>query len=128
MKQNFQTGIAVFVCFTFILIGCGGRAASPVTIFQYGDQGKSCKALQEEMDYNQQEISRILPDTEKNNKNTMLGIAGFFLIVPWLYMDFTESERIEVTAYRERYNHLALIAKDKKCGYATKSIPAIQNR
>lgn len=124
MKKRFQSWVVMFVCFTFVLAGCGGRAANPVMVSQYGDQKKSCEALQVEMSQNQQEISRMLPETEKTGMNTALGIAGLFIIVPWFFMDFSESEQIEVNAYRQRYNHLALVAMDKQCGYETKPIPA----
>ena len=43
-------------------------------------------------------------------------------------MDFSESEQIEVNALRQRYNHLALIAGDKDCGYDTKPIPAFDKK
>lgn len=124
MKKSLQSWVSLFVCFTFVLAGCGGRAANPVMVSQYGDQRKSCEALQVEMSQNQQEISRMLPETEKTGTNTFLGVAGLFLIVPWFFMDFSESEQIEVNAYRQRYNHLGLVAMDKKCGYDTKPIPA----
>lgn len=124
MNKNLQSRVAIFICFAFVVAGCGGRAANPVMVSQYGDQRKSCEALEVEMSQNQQEISRILPETEKTGTNTALGVAGLFLIVPWFFMDFSESEQIEVNAYRQRYNHLALVAMDKQCGYDTKPIPA----
>lgn len=123
-KKSLQSWISLFVCFTFLLAGCGGRAANPVMVSQYGDQRKSCEALQVEMSQNQQEISRMLPETEKTGANAALGVAGLFLLVPWFFMDFSESEQIEVNAFRQRYNHLALVAMDKNCGYDTKQLSA----
>jgi hypothetical protein len=123
-KKLFSIMVSLFVCFTFVLAGCGGRAANPVMVSQFGDQRKSCEALQVEMSQNQQEISRMLPETEKTGANAALGVAGLFLLVPWFFMDFSESEQIEVNAFRQRYNHLALVAMDKNCGYDTKPISA----
>lgn len=80
------------------------------------------------MSQNQQEISRLIPETEKTGMNTALGITGLFIIVPWFFMDFSESEQIEINAYRQRYNHLALIAMDKNCGYDVKPIPAFDKK
>lgn len=122
MNKRLQARIALFVCFTFIVVGCGGRAANPIMVSQYGDHKKSCETLQVEMSQNQQEISRMLPETEKTGTNVALGVVGLFLIVPWFFMDFSESEQIEVNAYRQRYNHLALVAMDKDCGYDTTPI------
>ncbi len=116
----------MFVCFMFVVSGCAGRAANPVMVAQYGDDRKSCEALQMAMSQTQQEISRLIPDTEKTGSNVALGVAGLFLIVPLFFMDFSESEKIEVNAYRQRYNHLALIATDKKCGDDIAQIPGFE--
>jgi len=99
-KKILNSWIAMLVCFAFVVVGCGGRAANPIMISQYGDHKKSCEALQVEMSQNQQEISRMIPDTEKTGDNVALGILGLFLIVPWFFMDFTESERID-GSYRD---------------------------
>jgi len=105
INKSLKSWVAVTVCFAFVVAGCGGRAANPVMVSQYGDHKKSCEAIQVEMSQNQQEISRMLPDTEKTGTNVFLGVAGLFLLVPWFFMDFSESEKIEVNAYRQRYNH-----------------------
>jgi len=63
----------------------------------------------------QQEITRLLPDTEKTGKNVLLGIAGAFILVPWFFMDFTQAEQMEINALRQRHNQLGLIALDKGC-------------
>lgn len=64
------------------------------------------------------DIARKLPDTQKTGKNVALGIAGLFFLVPWFFMDFTESEQIEIEAMRNRYTRLNSIAADKHCGRA----------
>ena len=45
------------------------------------------------------------------------------LIVPWFFMDFTESERIEAEALRDRYNQLLVIGVDKNCDLNRQPIP-----
>jgi hypothetical protein len=124
--KNIKSDIVACVCVALIMAGCGGRVANPVMAAQYGDNKKSCDALQIAMSQSQQEISRLIPETEKTGTNTALGITGFFLVVPLFFMDFTESERIEVDAHRQRYNHLALLAMDKNCGYDTKPIQSFE--
>lgn len=111
-----------------LLSACGGRAANPVMAQQYGDQRKSCRALESEMVGIQQEIARLLPDTQKAGKNAALGVAGAFVIIPWFFMDFGHAEEEEVNAYRQRYNNLASIAADKKCDMDTRPIPPIQSK
>jgi len=100
-----------------MLVGCAGRAANPVMIQQYGDDKKSCQALEREMVFIQGEIKRLVPKTEKTFKNVVLGVTGFFFLVPLLFIDLSNAEQMEVDAYRQRYNHLLIIAGDKKCSY-----------
>ena len=101
--------------------GCAGRAANPVMVQQYGDQNKSCEAIEKELTFIESEVGRLAPKTEKTGKNVGLGVAGALLIVPWFFMDFSESEQVEIDAFRRRYNHLIILAEDKKCGLANVS-------
>ena len=105
------------------VMGCAGRAANPVMIQQYGDNEKSCQALEREMAFIQGEIQRLIPQTEKTGKNVALGVTGFFLIVPLFFMDLSKAEQTEVDANRQRYNHLVIIAGDKQCGIQGQQIP-----
>lgn len=116
------TFIVGFVIVT-LCAGCGGRAANPVMVQQYGDNSKSCNALEHEMALIQQEIQLLIPKTEKTGKNVALGVTGWFFIVPWFFMDLSQAEQMEVNAYRQRYNHLLIVAEDKKCGLDRQEIP-----
>lgn len=122
VKASLRIVLAGLVISTH-LIGCAGRAANPVMIQQYGDDKKSCQALEREMAFIQDEIQRLIPQTEKTGKNVALGVTGFFFIVPLFFMDLSEAEQIEVNAYRQRYNHLLIIAADKQCGIKGEPIP-----
>ncbi len=108
------------------LSACGGKTATPIMVAQYGDQNKSCKALEFEMTNVQSEIQRLLPKTDKTGKNVALGVAGWFLIVPWFFMDFKNGEQTEYEAYRQRYNHLASLAISKDCGVEPAQYPSVQ--
>lgn len=110
-----------------ILNGCAGRAANPVMVQQYGDENKSCKALNSEMQFVQSEITRLIPQTNKTGKNVLLGVTGWFFIVPWFFMDLSKAEQEEINALRHRYNHLAIIATDK-CSEAIDQIPDFKDR
>lgn len=100
-----------------ILAGCAGRPANPVMVDQVGDAKKSCPVIQTEMMNIEAEIARLLPQTDKKGKNIGLGVAGAFFLVPLFFMDLTESEKIEVEAYRQRYNRLKIIATEKECPF-----------
>lgn len=97
---------------------CAGRAANPIAAVQIGDDRRSCDALIAEMSQIDSNIAAKLPDTQKTGKNVALGVAGLFLLVPWFFMDFTQSEQIEIEAMRNRYTRLNSIAADKGCGAA----------
>ena len=113
----------VWMMIATMVIGCAGRAANPVMIQQYGDDKKTCQALEREMAFIQGEIQRLIPQTEKTGKNVALGVTGFFFIVPLFFMDLSKAEQMEVDAYRQRYNHLLIIAGDKRCGIEGQPIP-----
>lgn len=111
-----------------MLAGCAGRAANPVMVHQYGDERKSCKALEREIQFIESEIQRLIPQTEKTGKNVALGVAGAFFIVPWFFMDLSKAEQVEVDAYRQRYNHLVILAEEKNCGWEREQIPDFRKR
>ena len=125
MFKRICNSIGIF-SFVLALSGCGGRDANPVMVAQYGDSKKSCEALQFEMTNIQAEIQRLLPKRDKTGKNVALGVAGWFLLVPWFFMDFKNAEAQEYEAYRQRYNHLATIAIDKKCDVDPVDMPSIE--
>jgi hypothetical protein len=85
--------VLVGLVVTSLLVGCAGRAANPVMIQQYGDEKKSCQALEREMAFIQGEIQRLIPQTEKTGKNVALGVTGFFFIVPLFFMDLSKAEQ-----------------------------------
>ena len=125
MKRSFLN-LAILISVAPFLINCGGRTPAPVMVAQYGDQNKSCEALRFEMSNAQSEIQRLLPKRDKTGKNVALGVAGWFLLVPFFFMDFKNAEATEYEAYRQRYNHLASIAISKDCGVERQQYPSIQ--
>lgn len=112
--MNFKT-VMTWIFAAIIISGCAGRTPNPIMIHQYNDDKKSCEALKHEMTFIEDEIQRLMPHTDKTKKNVALGVTGALFIVPLLFMDLSQAEQIEVNAYRQRYNHLAIIATDKKC-------------
>jgi hypothetical protein len=116
----------IIIASVFILTACGGRTPQPVMVSQYGDQGKSCDALRYDIQYTENEIQRLLPKTDKTGKNVALGVAGWFLIVPWFFMDFKNAEATEYQALRQRHQHLTSIAMSKKCKVSVQHYPSME--
>ena len=100
-----------------LLTACAGRPPNPVMVDQVGDAKRNCASIETEMRFVEKEISRLIPETDKTNKNVALGIAGAIFIVPLFFMDLSESEKIEVNAMRQRYNRLNILATDKQCPF-----------
>ena len=109
-----------------ILMGCAGRPANPVMVYQHGDEGRSCDALERELELIEEDIRALIPQTDKAEKNTQLGVTGILLLVPLFFMDISKAEQVEVNALTKRYNHLLGIAVGKDCGLDLQSIPEFQ--
>jgi hypothetical protein len=117
MKKIF----VILVLLSFIA-ACGGRAAHPVAIQQYGDAQKTCDALQVEMASIQSQITELLPQTDKTANRVGWGVAGLFIWPLWFAMDLSDAEKHEVEALRQRYNYLLSISQTKKCGLENVSV------
>ena len=107
------------------LTACGGREGHPVMVSQYGDRQMSCAELEDEMSITEGEMQRLLPKSNKSGKNAVLGVTGFFLLVPLFFMDFKNGEKEEYEAYRQRYNRLSVLASGKKCGIKPIKYPSV---
>lgn len=81
-----------------------------------GDESKSCRLLKAEIAQIEAEV--ITKQNQKSTKdfwNTAEFIGGFFLIIPWFFMDVKGAEQAEAEALKIRANRLAMIAADKNC-------------
>lgn len=114
LDQLTKKTLSVIIAVIFVA-GCAGRAANPVSVNQYGDASRSCKAIESELSFIDSEVSRLIPATEKTGKNVALGVAGAFFLVPWFFMDFSQAEQTEINALRQRHNHLIILAGEKNC-------------
>jgi hypothetical protein len=97
-------------------------------VYQHGDEKRSCDALERELELIEEDILALLPQTDKADKNTQLGVAGIFLLVPLFFMDISKSEQIEVNALTKRYNRLLEIAAEKECEIDRQPIPDFQKK
>lgn len=120
--------IIVLLLVSLVVVGCAGRTAAPVMVSQYGDEKKSCKALKRELQFIEGEISRLIPETDKTNKNVALGVAGALFLVPWFFMDLSQAEQIEINALRQRYNNLLILSEEKNCSVDQPPIPDFEDQ
>jgi len=103
--------------------GCAGRPANPIMVYQHGDKTRSCDALERELELIEENVIQLLPKTDKADKNTQLGVAGIFLLVPFFFMDLSKSEQIEANALVKRYNYLLTIGEENNCGFKRSPLP-----
>jgi|TARA_B110000914_G_C15198020_1_gene324855 hypothetical protein len=107
------SGIIVLV----LLSSCApGRTTNNIKVTNISDKNLSCEELLIEIDFITLKVIELTEEeSSKDKKNTGLQIAGAIFLVPLLFMDLTESERIEINAYRARYFHLTKLAENKLC-------------
>jgi len=125
MPKKLIAALTIISLLSLAMTSCAGRDAMPVMVSQYGDGKKSCSRLEHELQTIQNEIQLLLPKQDKTGRNVALGVAGWFLLVPWFFMDFKNAEAQEYEAYRQRYNHLSAIAIDKSCGLDKEHYPSV---
>ncbi len=114
--QWFQKSMCIALSCLIFIAGCGGVAPNPVDKYFPGDEKKSCTALYAEMSnldkevvvHNQQRVDR-------DHWNGILFVGGFFLIVPWFFMDTKGSQEVEIEAFRARKDALKIIYAEKDC-------------
>jgi len=111
--------IGMMMIFTMIfpfLQGCAGNMANPVSAYQPYDGDLSCKSILYSMSEIDQSVRRLLPKSNKTGKNVALGVAGAFIFWPALFfMDFSDNEKVEIEAYKKRYERLARLYDSKQC-------------
>ena len=125
MGRNHDLACSIMLA-ALILMGCAGRPANPIMVYQHGDEERSCDALERELELIGEDILALMPRTDKADKNTQLGVAGIFLLIPLFFMDISKAEQVEINALTKRYNHLLGIAVEKDCGFDLQPIPDFQ--
>jgi hypothetical protein len=96
--------------------GCAGNAPNPVASSKASDQYMNCEGIKAEQSYINQQVAILKPETKKGVYNTAMAVTGVFFIVPFFFMDLTDSEKVEIKAYQNRYMELDKLAGIKECG------------
>ena len=115
MATHKHAAISIALIVSLILVGCAGRSASPVRSYKATDDGLSCPEIKSEMSYVDNQVATLIPESHKGTKNAVLGVTGWFLIVPWFFMDLSKAEQQEIKAYQNRYMELEKLYAKKGC-------------
>ena len=93
---------------------CAGRTPAPVAVVQPQDRYADCNAIMAEINSNTQQIGSLgKEDGGKVAQNVVAGVAGVFIPVLWLAMDFQNASGKEGTALTQRNAYLASLAENR---------------
>ena len=119
-QKLFCTMLAAMFLF---VAGCGGHMANPVDRYMLGDEDKSCNALYAEMaSLDNQILEKKHGVTNRDITNVLCFVGGFFIIVPFFFIDAKGSHEVELEALVARKDALQIIWHDKGCTVPTEVI------
>lgn len=106
------------------LIGCAGRAPTPVALVQVTDPQMDCYAISLEAHANNVKLQQLgVEEGNKVGQNVAMGVAGLFIWPLWFAMDFQDAAGKEVAAINSRNQYLAALATQRRCGAPQQSAP-----
>ena len=112
MSKSILAAVAVALAVS----ACAGRAPAPVAIVQPADAALDCQAIMAQVQANDAKISDLgREEGGKVAQNVVAGVAGLFIPVLWLAMDFQGTAGKEVAALQSRQTYLATLATQKGC-------------
>lgn len=112
MKKTLCTMLII----TITCCSCAGTDPNPIAVYQPGDENKSCSSLRANIANIDKQITRKKAQKSKQEfENILWFCGGFFLIVPWFFMDLKENEKAEIGALQQRKDALIVIAAEKDC-------------
>lgn len=111
-----KRSLSLMLVFTVTFAGCMGRVANPVPIHQSGDKEMGCEALHVTIEQVDQQLAAKEEEvTQKLGRNTIMFAAGFFLIVPFFFIDTKDAPEKERDALRQRKARLVVLSAKKDC-------------
>lgn len=105
-----------------LITGCVHTTPLPVQVSQPGDTIMSCQSIVSEMESMKNTVRE--KDSDLNGqiaKNSLLGVAGAFVLVPWFFIDTSDANTVEGQAAKARFNKLQQLYSDKNCATGGKA-------
>ena len=110
--------VCVMLVVSISLMSCAGNDPRPIAAYLPGDDNKNCSALRAEIaNIDKQIIRKESQRKKQEGENVLWFITGWFLIVPWFFMDLKENEKAEITALEARKDALLVLAAQKDCEF-----------
>jgi len=93
-----------------MLAGCGGRVAQPIQLTRDIDPSLTCDHLKAEYDNNLKRRVELTGESADKVGNNI----GILLVSP-LFLDMSDTQKVEVKALLARNGHLEELARGKQC-------------
>ncbi len=104
---------------------CAGRSPDPVAVVQRDGDRLSCASIVAQVAKNDAKIKELgREEGGKVAQNVVYGVAGFFIPLLWVGMDFQNAAAEDVVAVQQRQSYLAKMAEQRACGTAQPKEPA----
>jgi hypothetical protein len=127
-----RKAICVILCPVIFFAGCAGREPRPISVYQPGDENRSCESLKGEVVQLQKDMEALLPHTDKLGSNALWAGTGIFTLgIGFFFMDLKDTEKVEFEAMRQRHNKLLDYLKSKNCDVndiKAEPIPSLEYR
>ena len=100
----------------FLVSGCAGKTANPISTRQPGDKDLDCEDLEVELSQLDKQAKRLLGEqSDKTGYNAAIGLTGLIIWPVWFALDLSDAERQEAQAMQDRYHYLERLANKKDC-------------
>jgi len=108
------------------MASCAGAPPAPITVSKASDKFLNCDQISSQIQTITREVNELSrKENSKQKSNYGLAAAGTFLIVPFFFMNLTESEKVELNAARGRYFALERMARERNCAGFENSNPEV---
>lgn len=109
-----------------MIVSCAGAPPAPVNVSKASDRFLNCEQISSQIQTITREVNNLSrKENSKQKSNYGLAAAGAFLIVPFFFMNLTESEKVELNAARGRYFALERMARERNCSGFENSNPEV---
>jgi hypothetical protein len=115
-KENLMKKAVAVLLIAVFFVSCAGTLPQPVAIYQYGDEDKSCDALQGEIVDCKTNIEALYVKRKGKIQSNVVAVFAGLIIWPMFFaIDTKSDELLEIDALAERHKILVTIASKEPC-------------
>ncbi len=101
----------------FVIGGCAGREARPISSYRPGDESLNCAAIDSELYQIKATVVPLYDEAgDKTGWNVGWGLVGALVFWPALFaLDLSDAEKEEISAYQVRWDSLTRLRDERGC-------------